>query len=267
MGRRQAFSDSIPHHHLTLVPRLSHRPQPPPLPRFAMSRRLWQTPNRLLSSSSSSSSSNTPRLTMTSDAPPIYFGPFEVTKQVFLQTAHSFALVNLKPLLPGHVLVCPRTAHTRLTDLAPPELTDLFTTVQRVQALLARRFFRPPPPSTAPPPPPQLLRHGAFNVALQDGPGAGQTVPHVHVHVIPRVAGAGTAPDGAGEGDVLYERMASEEGNVGGALWDAARGGGARPTPGGAFGRVEDWEREARSAAEMEAEAAEFRALLEEMEG
>ncbi|KLU86234.1 hypothetical protein MAPG_05251, partial [Magnaporthiopsis poae ATCC 64411] len=74
-------------------------------------------------------------------SPIIRFGPFEVTSQVFLTTPHSFALVNLKPLLPGHVLVCPRRPHRRLTDLAATELTDLFSAVQRVQRMLARHYF------------------------------------------------------------------------------------------------------------------------------
>lgn len=179
------------------------------------------------------------------------------------------------------MLVCPRRPHQRLTDLALAEVTDLFATVQRVQHMLARHYFPapppqppPPPPSsssppssgTAPPPPPP--RGGAFNIALQDGPEAGQTVAHVHVHVIPRVrrgfgaAGAGgegsAKPDDGTVGDELYVRMAGEEGNVGGALWDRQR-----PRPGGAFGAIEEAERGARGMGEMEAEAGVYRALLE----
>ncbi|KAK4039053.1 histidine triad motif protein, partial [Parachaetomium inaequale] len=120
---------------------------------------------------------------------PIYFGPFDVTNQVFLQTPHSFALVNLKPLLPGHVLVCPLRPHRRLTDLSPAELTDLFTAVQRVQRMLARHYFHPAPGTSTSSTPtttgstPQggsgTPEEGSFNIALQDGPEAGQTVPHV----------------------------------------------------------------------------------------
>ncbi|KAH9897181.1 HIT-like protein [Xylariomycetidae sp. FL2044] len=165
--------------------------------------------------------------------PPIYFGPFEVTNQVFLQTPHSFALVNLKPLLPGHVLVCPKDPrHQRLTDLSAAELTDLFLAVQRVQRMLARHYFTraasrainpgavsvpgtPRHPSSTP-------EGGSFNIAIQDGAEAGQTVPHLHVHVIPRIRGA--TAKAAGPADEIYEEMAAEEGNVGGALWDRHRG-------------------------------------------
>ncbi|AEO55303.1 histidine triad-like protein [Thermothelomyces thermophilus ATCC 42464] len=256
---------------------------------------------------------------------PIYFGPFEVTNQVFLTTPHSFALVNLKPLLPGHVLVCPLVPHRRLTDLSPVELTDLFTAVQRVQRMLARHYFLGPASSSSPssaaaslppPPPPsppsssssssstpsaasqpsppghhqqqQQQQHdgqaplreggrggeeerGSFNIALQDGPEAGQTVAHVHVHVIPRIRGA-TAKPASTPSDAIYEQMAAEEGNVGGALWDRDRerqresGDGGRPVPGGGFPRIEDAARVARGMEEMEEEAGIYRRVLEQME-
>ncbi|KAL2023036.1 hypothetical protein VTK56DRAFT_3946 [Thermocarpiscus australiensis] len=236
----------------------------------------------------------------------IFFGPFDVTNQVFLTTAHSFALVNLKPLLPGHVLVCPLRRHRRLTDLSPGELTDLFVSVQRVQRMLAKTYFLPqttfsatttspsspsspapaqPGPGPGPGPDPS---QGSFNIALQDGPEAGQTVPHVHVHVIPRIRGA-TAKPAETPSDALYERMADEDGNVGGALWDRDRDrdrdreqqsqegietgsgvgvgvGGERPRPGGSFPSIEDAHRKARSMAEMEAEAEMYRGVLKAME-
>ncbi|KAI1462041.1 HIT domain-containing protein [Annulohypoxylon moriforme] len=195
-------------------------------------------------------------------AGPIFFGTFEVTSQVFLTTPHSFALVNLKPLLPGHVLICPRQPHKRLTDLAAAELTDLFQAVQRVQRMLARHYFSASPSNGAP-------EDGSFNIAIQDGVEAGQTVSHVHVHVIPRIRGA-TAKEGSGPGDRIYQLMAAEEGNVGGALWDRELKNfrsrfSERPEAGGKFESIEDSERHPRSAEEMEAEANMFRGVLEQM--
>ncbi|KAI1176974.1 HIT domain-containing protein [Nemania sp. FL0916] len=216
----------------------------------------------------------------------IYFGPFEVTSQVFLLTPLSFALVNLKPLLPGHVLVCPRARHARLTELSPAELTDLFAAVQRVQHMLARYYFTfskqtgTPAGSEAGPEAETAAgtkakteietksiatpTSGSFNIAIQDGAEAGQTVPHVHVHVIPRIRGS-TAKDASTEGDALYELMAAEAGNVGGALWDRDVKGSSRPRPGGGFPRIEDADRLARPMGEMEAEAEAYRGLLVRM--
>ncbi len=188
-----------------------------------------------------------------------------------MTTPFSFALVNLKPLLPGHVLVCPRALHKRITDLSATELTDLFSAVQRVQRMLARYYFsqaRSQDPgqietgaetSALPPPTPDA---GSFNIAVQDGAEAGQTVPHVHVHVIPRIRGA-TAKDSHTQGDAIYDLMAAEAGNVGGALWDKVMK--SRPQPGGGFPRVEDPDRLARSMGEMEAEADAYRDVLASM--
>ncbi|KAI0418110.1 HIT domain-containing protein [Xylaria grammica] len=206
---------------------------------------------------------------------PIHFGPFDVTTQVFMATPLSFALVNLKPLLPGHVLVCPRAPHKRLTELSATELTDLFSAVQQVQRMLARYYFsqyQPQAPdqagtgtgilseeASALPPTPEA---GSFNIAVQDGAEAGQTVPHVHVHVIPRIRGS-TAKETHTQGDAIYELMAAEAGNVGGALWDKVMR--VRPQPGGGFPRVEDPDRLARSMGEMEAEANAYRDVLASM--
>lgn len=91
---------------------------------------------------------------------------------VFLQTELSFALVNRKPVVPGHVLVCPLRPVERFQDLQPDELADLFSTTQRVAKLVEKHF-----------------NATSLTIAIQDGPEAGQTVKHVHVHVLPRKAG------------------------------------------------------------------------------
>ncbi|KAL7784848.1 HIT-like domain-containing protein [Trichoderma ceciliae] len=179
------------------------------------------------------------------DGMSIKFGPFEVTKQVFLTTPHSYGLVNLKPLLPGHILICPLNPHRRLLDLSPAETADLFSTTQLVQKLLARLYFPDPSDPTS----------GSFTVALQDGADAGQTVPHVHVHIIPRVKS-----DMVEAADEIHVRLSSEEANVGGALWDQDR-----PRPAGRMPKIEDDQRDVRTMEQMVAEADRFKAVLGEM--
>lgn len=146
--------------------------------------------------------------------------------------------------MPGHILVCPLHPHRRLTDLSADQTADLFTTVQLAQRLLARRYFPRDDPEA-----------GSFTVAVQDGKEAGQTVPHVHVHIIPR------KPEDMARPDDIYVGLSGEEGNVGGALWDAAK----RPVGGGRMPRVEDEDRKARTEEEMNEEAEAFRATLREM--
>nr|XP_043636554.1 bifunctional bis(5'-adenosyl)-triphosphatase/adenylylsulfatase FHIT-like [Erigeron canadensis] len=101
------------------------------------------------------------------------FGPYKIDeKEVFYSTHLSYALVNLRPLLPGHVLVCPRREVKRFTDLTPEETSDLWISAQKIGKQLE-------------------IYHKAssLTLAIQDGPQAGQTVPHVHIHIVPRKGG------------------------------------------------------------------------------
>lgn len=88
----------------------------------------------------------------------------------------------------------------------------------------------------------------SFNVALQDGEEAGQTVPHVHVHIIPRTS------EDASLGDKIYSKLQGEEGNVGGGYWDQGR-----PKQVGIFPQIEDADRKPRSPEDMKKQAVFFR--------
>ena len=104
----------------------------------------------------------------------LLFGKFVIpSDSIFYKTEHSFAFVNLRPIVPGHVLVSPQRVVPLLEDLTEEECMDLFRTVRITQQVLKRHYAN----STA------------FNVAIQDGRAAGQSVPHVHVHVLPRQEG------------------------------------------------------------------------------
>uniref|UniRef100_UPI00398F6838 bis(5'-adenosyl)-triphosphatase-like isoform X1 n=1 Tax=Pristiophorus japonicus TaxID=55135 RepID=UPI00398F6838 len=91
---------------------------------------------------------------------------------IFLQTELSFALVNRKPVVPGHVLVCPIRPAERFQDLQPEEVTDLFQTSQKVAKAVEQHF-----------------KVTSLTIAIQDGPEAGQTVKHLHIHILPRKKG------------------------------------------------------------------------------
>ncbi|KAJ5375671.1 Histidine triad (HIT) protein [Penicillium concentricum] len=132
---------------------------------------------------------------------PIYFGRFMVTPQVFHTTPLSFALVNLKPILPGHVLVSPRRVVPRVMDLTPAETSDLFLTVRRVGRMVER-----------------IYGATSLNIAIQDGADAGQSVPHVHAHIIPRKA---ADLDHAGGTDAVYDLLDGDEGDIGRAFQNA----------------------------------------------
>lgn len=114
----------------------------------------------------------------------IHFYKFVVTSQVFFRSQYCYALVNVRPLVPGHVLVVPlRTLVLRLSDLLWEELTDYMNTIQ-----LIHKFIE------------QTYKADALNIAIQDGPELGQLVPHLHTHIIPRHKGDGW-------GDSIYRAL------------------------------------------------------------
>ena len=84
---------------------------------------------------------------------------------------HPRAAVNLKPVVPGHVLVSPKRVVPRFADLTAQEVADLWCLAQRVGAAVEPHYGA-----------------SSLTLAIQDGPCAGQTVPHVHVHILPRRA-------------------------------------------------------------------------------
>lgn len=124
--------------------------------------------------------------------------------QVFHRTQLTFALVNLKPIIPGHVLVSPIRVVPRLSDLTSAEVSDLFLTVQQVSRTISRVYGAT-----------------ALNIAIQDGEDAGQSVPHLHAHIIPRRK---ADLDDRGGTDKIYEMIDGPDGDVGGHLQDRERG-------------------------------------------
>ena len=88
----------------------------------------------------------------------------------------------------------------------------------------------------------------SLNIAMQDGADAGQSVPHLHTHIIPRKR---ADLDDRGGSDAIYSMLDSEEGNVGKHLRDISEN---RPQ----FPKVDDQTREPRSETEMAEEARYF---------
>lgn len=164
------------------------------------------------------------------------FAQFNVTNQVFYSTALSYALVNLKPLVPGHVLVCPRRVVTRLSGLSPEESSDLFATVHFISGVIERYY-----------------KADSLNVAIQDGPLAGQSVPHVHCHVIPRKL------DDLENVDDIYKLLDGKEGDLDANFRTLKQAHLDNP---GALG-VDNDARVPRSAQEMESEAHQLAAYIQ----
>jgi bis(5'-adenosyl)-triphosphatase len=126
---------------------------------------------RILSADSPTPTTSTTNITI--DSGDMRFGRFLIPEaSIFARSPFSAAFVNLRPIVPGHVLIMPQRITPHLADLTTEEYTDLWLLVRKVQAMLQQHY-----------------EATAFNVAVQDGKDAGQSVPHVHVHILPRKGG------------------------------------------------------------------------------
>jgi bis(5'-adenosyl)-triphosphatase len=200
------------------------------------------------------------------------FGPWTIRarEQIFYASRHCFGLVNLKPVLPGHVLVipkrcvcvaasyevnaagphhkshtkCPRRVVKRAADLTDDEAADLFLTTRLISGRMET-----------------LYGATSLTLTLQDGPDAGQTVPHVHFHILPRTAG-----DWINNDDVYGEIKRSERDMAEGARRVMALrcDMGRRSNQPQHTAHVDNDKRVARSTDDMAAEVARLRPLFPE---
>ena len=82
------------------------------------------------------------------------------------------------PVSPGHVLIVPRRHVATMGEATFSERRAIFDLIHEVQGLVKN------------------LQPDGFNIGINDGVAAGQTVQHLHVHVIPRYFGDQEDPRG-----------------------------------------------------------------------
>jgi bis(5'-adenosyl)-triphosphatase len=90
-------------------------------------------------------------------------------RNAFAFSASFLALYNVSPILPGHSLIIPRMHVKSMRSLSDELTSELFLFARKVTEVL-------------------LTFYGtdAFDWSLQDNDAAGQTVPHLHLHIIVR---------------------------------------------------------------------------------
>ena len=82
------------------------------------------------------------------------------------------AFLDIRPAAPGHTMLVPKTHASRIEDLTPEQARALFTALHRILAPV--RY---------------AVGADATTVGVNNGPGSGQEVPHVHIHILPRMRG------------------------------------------------------------------------------
>lgn len=96
----------------------------------------------------------------------------ELEAEVLLRSERVIAFLDARPLFPGHTLVCPVEHHETLYDLPEDLFTEILATARRV-ALAQREAL------------------GAEGTFVANNNIVSQSVPHFHLHVVPRRKGDG----------------------------------------------------------------------------
>lgn len=87
----------------------------------------------------------------------------------FASVSEFTAIYNISPILPGHCLVIPKKHLTSLFELSEDEISDFFTFARKVTSFLC-----------------EVYESDAYDWSLQEGTEAGQSIKHLHLHIIPR---------------------------------------------------------------------------------
>ncbi len=113
----------------------------------------------------------------------------ETPADVVWESPQALAFLDRNPAARGHTMIIPRSHAPTLLDLDDSQLAPLFLAVKTVTRKIAA-----------------ALRPAGFHVGWNHGAAAGQHVPHLHVHVIPRSAPGGRGiqllGEGGGRGDL-----------------------------------------------------------------
>ena len=96
----------------------------------------------------------------------------EVPASFVFREDHWFGILDLYPVHPGHLLLIPDHESALVQDLPAEHLAAMGPTIARACACMRR-----------------ALGCDAISVLVRDGGAAGQEIPHVHVHCIPRMHG------------------------------------------------------------------------------
>lgn len=102
------------------------------------------------------------------------FDPFcsdmAMADTLICRTRHFNLLYDIRPVLPGHVLIVPIRHVAGFAELMPGEFEDLRKLLKRITAVMSREY----------------ASEGSYDVIAQVGEYSGGSIRHLHLHFVPR---------------------------------------------------------------------------------
>lgn len=128
-------------------------------------------------------------------------GSGEIAPKTVFENAGSIAFLDVHPVSAGHTVVIPRKHFPDIIAATEEDLSDVWKAVREATKILSL-----------------ALNPKGFTIGINHGAAAGQAVPHLHVHIIPRYPGDGgkslhsIVPQGPEEAlESTYEKISKHQ--------------------------------------------------------
>jgi len=115
----------------------------------------------------------------------------EIPSHKVYEDEHTFAFLDIMPRADGHTLVIPKRGAESILDVEPSALAHVMATVRTLAPSIVT-----------------AMNAGGFMIQQFNGEAAGQTVFHLHVHIVPRTQGLSLRRHGAEENRMSNEDLA-----------------------------------------------------------
>ena len=102
---------------------------------------------------------------------------------ILINGEYSYSRLDGYPVSEGHCLIIPKRHVGSIDELTDVELKDLYTVLHQTKILILETYIP-----------------DGFNIGINEGEAAGQTVEHLHIHIIPRYKGDVECPRGGVRG-------------------------------------------------------------------
>ena len=100
-----------------------------------------------------------------------------ISANIIDQNNRAIAFLDAFPLSAGHTLIIPKSHYSKVQDMNKEDSSDVFNLLWKLSGVVEK-----------------AAGVNASTIAIHNGKAAGQEVPHVHIHVIPRTIGDGAGP-------------------------------------------------------------------------
>jgi histidine triad (HIT) family protein len=101
----------------------------------------------------------------------------KIPTHIIIENDQAMAFLDAFPLSKGHTLVIPKTHYSKIQELDENSSQSLFTVLWKITNPIEK-----------------AMSVNSSTIAIHNGKEAGQEIPHVHIHVIPRESGDGAGP-------------------------------------------------------------------------